>query len=888
MSNIGTLMRFQYGKVGMLKFSHDGKYLAHTMVLNTTVQSQEDFYGIVEVFHFDNETGEVFDRILTDSDYSVPYGCEFSPDNSKLYVSDTKIGDNPPPMLHQYNLNLSDPFELVQNKYTWNRDTIQEDIGALQLASDGKIYLSYVNAFKPDTAMHVINHPNEPGESCDFKYNGFTLTGSIGFLGLPSFPGRVFRYEYPEIDGPKQIDICSDSIGIYYSFGRCIEEDYQWILLGKNKLLDSTSDTVQISFCERGIDTLLLTRTTACGVYTDSLLINVDDCSFECNLQFDWIDIDTLICAGESPNLHFSSNASHIEVNGQLLAKYESRVEIFNPINDSCLVFMIKDEYGCDSTFQVCISVGEPLDIEYEDVIIICKGLPAEIIYSTDADIVELWDLQNDTILFLGPDGLFTDTITEQSEYLLRLARISGNCDSYFPIEVIIDTSIFVENLDTNICKGDTILLNDSLLHSEGLYSFDFFTTRGCDSIANVYVTYYSLPNPDTIYEIICVSEEIDTTAIPKYTNNGCLYYDYIIDVVEEIDTNLILETVCTLKDTLTETSFHSNSIGCDSIVITKYVFKIDSLNNISSLDTSVCRESILSFQNINISEEGEHILWLESVNGCDSILNLTLTYLTEPFGDTIINYTCLDSEIDTTYIDRVSEEGCLYQDVSIISHVPLSINYFEEIVCEGNDFSDTLNLKNTQGCDSIVITNYLYEDIEILFYVETKFQEDEIIDTYIEDPIEGIIYTWVFDGDTLCIDCTKVIFEASKYGILEVFSVSTNDCFQSVETFITVEPITKLYLPNVFSPNNDNVNDTFFPIGSLKSGQKIKLFIIYDRWGNTVFKRANIETNDIQAGWNGQYKNKHVSTGVYVYSLILINEKNENEFIFGDILLVR
>ena len=67
--------------------------------------------------------------------------------------------------------------------------------------------------------------------------------------------------------------------------------------------------------------------------------------------------------------------------------------------------------------------------------------------------------------------------------------------------------------------------------------------------------------------------------------------------------------------------------------------------------------------------------------------------------------------------------------------------------------------------------------------------------------------------------------------------------------------------MPNIFTPNGDNINDLYHPL-PYKFVNKIDLKI-YNRWGNLVF-----ETEDPDINWNGEDINggKVVSDGVYYY----------------------
>ncbi len=86
--------------------------------------------------------------------------------------------------------------------------------------------------------------------------------------------------------------------------------------------------------------------------------------------------------------------------------------------------------------------------------------------------------------------------------------------------------------------------------------------------------------------------------------------------------------------------------------------------------------------------------------------------------------------------------------------------------------------------------------------------------------------------------------------------------------------------LPNVFTPNGDNLNDCF---GPKYWGYFNKLkFYVYNRWGQLVFYTEN-------AGdcWDGKYKGKPAETGNYVYHIIAetLCGKTDKK---GNILLIR
>ena len=88
------------------------------------------------------------------------------------------------------------------------------------------------------------------------------------------------------------------------------------------------------------------------------------------------------------------------------------------------------------------------------------------------------------------------------------------------------------------------------------------------------------------------------------------------------------------------------------------------------------------------------------------------------------------------------------------------------------------------------------------------------------------------------------------------------------------------LSLFNAFTPNGDGVNDIF-----KVHGQNIKTITgkIINRWGQELFKWSNVD-----GGWDGKYKGKEVSAGVYFYVVSVVFEDGKMEEKNGSLKLTR
>jgi gliding motility-associated-like protein len=96
--------------------------------------------------------------------------------------------------------------------------------------------------------------------------------------------------------------------------------------------------------------------------------------------------------------------------------------------------------------------------------------------------------------------------------------------------------------------------------------------------------------------------------------------------------------------------------------------------------------------------------------------------------------------------------------------------------------------------------------------------------------------------------------------------------------------------IPNIFSPNNDGVNDVWmikFPYSF-----ELKEMAIYNRWGALMYERKDISFNKqttSNIGWDGHTTSGELCTdGVYFYTLKYINRTSEVKSLKGNLTLIR
>ncbi len=140
-------------------------------------------------------------------------------------------------------------------------------------------------------------------------------------------------------------------------------------------------------------------------------------------------------------------------------------------------------------------------------------------------------------------------------------------------------------------------------------------------------------------------------------------------------------------------------------------------------------------------------------------------------------------------------------------------------------------------------------------------------------------------------LDCTNCLYPvAQSVGEdVEYFVTVTNKngCLSSAQIKLVVIK-RNIWIPNVFSPNGDGINDYFYPVISEGSSNTIRSLKIYDRWGNQLFHAENSTPNIPALGWTGIVNGDRADPGVYIYVIELEWKNGEVQFFYGDLTLVR
>lgn len=133
------------------------------------------------------------------------------------------------------------------------------------------------------------------------------------------------------------------------------------------------------------------------------------------------------------------------------------------------------------------------------------------------------------------------------------------------------------------------------------------------------------------------------------------------------------------------------------------------------------------------------------------------------------------------------------------------------------------------------------------------------------------VSYHWNMDDDyeytASSVNHRYLIDPEIKFYTINLTATDKYGCEDSSSQILEVVP----FVPNVFSPNNDGINDIFMPGYSLK---------IYDRNGISIFSG--------EGGWDGRYQGKPASPDTYFYTIYYENISGQENGLKGHVTLVR
>ena len=146
----------------------------------------------------------------------------------------------------------------------------------------------------------------------------------------------------------------------------------------------------------------------------------------------------------------------------------------------------------------------------------------------------------------------------------------------------------------------------------------------------------------------------------------------------------------------------------------------------------------------------------------------------------------------------------------------------------------------------------------------------------------------WMGIDSMDCADCLTQMVRPVVNTTYQVFIQSADGCFKLDSVTVFVEPKKPVYIPSAFSPNNDGINDQFVVYAKANVVTQVKIFQVYDRWGELVFEEENFQPNDPAFGWDGMFRGDLMNNAVFAYWTEVEFIDGTSQIFEGDVTLVK
>lgn len=282
--------------------------------------------------------------------------------------------------------------------------------------------------------------------------------------------------------------------------------------------------------------------------------------------------------------------------------------------------------------------------------------------------------------------------------------------------------------------------------------------------------------------------------------------------------------------------------------------------------------------------------------------------FLDLPFGNYMITITDVNGCVDTTAVTVFAGSPPQIQEVQVTNES-----------CEGKTASLSIQMITT-GNYQYSLNNVLWQNENTFqdlsrgmytIYVRDEYgctaQRDVEINAHASFSLQSVSSTPADCGDntgTLLIEISggtepfqiylndlgpqaALYFDELNSGTYLLHVSDANGC--TLDSFLTISQTRcALFIPNMFSPNGDGINDLFQLHTSSETDIMITRFLVFDRWGNNVYEKYAIPIHAETGWWDGTHKRWTMNPGSYAYFIEARFTEHETETYKGTITLIR
>ncbi len=197
------------------------------------------------------------------------------------------------------------------------------------------------------------------------------------------------------------------------------------------------------------------------------------------------------------------------------------------------------------------------------------------------------------------------------------------------------------------------------------------------------------------------------------------------------------------------------------------------------------------------------------------------------------------------------------------------------------------INATDANGCQTDTTIQITAPEILSLdFDRDIRIKLGEIYDLEVFSSGTPQTITWEAAEGLSCDDCLEVELNPLNNSEYTLTVTSQDDCVTIVDLNVMVIKDRYIFIPNVFSPNLDGLNDEFTIFGN-QAVSKVDFFQVFSRWGELLYEAHDTALNDELLGWDGYHRGRKMNPGVYVWQAKISFIDGESLMYSGDVTLM-
>ncbi len=537
-------------------------------------------------------------------------------------------------------------------------------------------------------------------------------------------------------------------------------------------------------------------------------------------------------------------------------------------------------------------------------------------LFATSCDLSDVGVLEDTLTGSNGCDSLVITTVSfaEQDSVFLT----GTTCD---PMQAGVTTEALINQFGCDsivtttvmLLPSDTTYLSDAscIPADTGTWIVHLANQHGCDSMV---VTATSLYTIDTTYtfETTCDPTQGDVQQYVFTSVDGCDSIVVATTDVIPLDTTFTFEETCDPAQVDVVQYVYAGTDGCDSIVVettTLYplpILIVQSVIDYNGFDISCTDEpdgsavaiitgtepftylwsTTETDQMITGLSAGDYAVTITDGNGCTATEVITLEQPDELMMSLeVTEPDCFDQALGAITVNAsggvppysYAIDGGLFQDGSVFN--ALGDGVYQLTVMDANECS---------ASEIIAIDVPLMVQVDLGDNQTISLGDSTLLEAIINLPFDSIAnLAWTGLDTGACANCLTQIVAPVITTAYSVSLTSVDGCSDRDSVTIAVTREQQLYIPNIFSPNGDGINDVL-AISADAGVRELSVMDIYDRWGNLVFRFEHKAPDDPTAHWDGNFNGQALNPGVYAYRVVVEYASGETEVRYGDVTLLR